>query len=124
MTWPGLIIEAVTKYLPKLFATTQGHINQQVKNIHSTTIKQEYTSAKPTIVQLSPSTKGIIRNYKQIENSKNHHLFAIINKLKIEKSLFVCNCKQTSGVPSTVSPPPSTKYHYYSIEETGRTFSN
>ena len=59
VVWPGLTIEAVTKYLPKLFATTQGHINQQMKNISSTKIKQENPSAKTITAQPSSPKKEL-----------------------------------------------------------------
>ena len=35
-TWPGVTVEAIKQYLPKSEATTQGHLDQQRKNVQST----------------------------------------------------------------------------------------
>ena len=64
MVWTGLTIEAVTKYYQKLFTSTQGHINQQMKNISSTKIKQENPSAKTITAQPSSLKKGVVCNYE------------------------------------------------------------
>ena len=35
-TWPGLTPELITKHLPPVIATTQGHLHQEHQNLHST----------------------------------------------------------------------------------------
>ena len=35
-TWPGLTPEIITKHLPPVIATTQGHLHQEHQNLQST----------------------------------------------------------------------------------------
>ena len=40
-TWPGVTVNAIQRFLPKLEATTLGHLDQQRKDIHSTKLHDD-----------------------------------------------------------------------------------
>ncbi len=56
-TWPGLNVEIVNKHLPKSVATSQGHLDQQRKNLRSTKPKPEETD-EGTMHEPTPLDEG------------------------------------------------------------------
>ena len=48
MTFPGMTTENIQKYLPKLIATTMGHLQQHWKNTRLTIPKEHHLKVKKT----------------------------------------------------------------------------
>ena len=53
-TWPGLTAELVSKYLPKVIATTQGHLHQERQKLQSTS-----KSSSPSTIELTKIKKKL-----------------------------------------------------------------
>ena len=55
-TWPGLTPEIITKHLPSVIATTQGHLHQEHQNLQST--KQTSETHRKQIEKIQKQQKG------------------------------------------------------------------
>ena len=67
VSWPGLTVELVNKYLPRTEATIKGHTREQYKGKKSTRMQQEV----PIMTQQSPP---------EILTEQTHQLFLKVTK--------------------------------------------
>ena len=78
-TWPGLTVSLITKYLPKaIFATSQGHLRGQQKNIRSTKTWVNNSPPPINVEDIAPS--------QEANNPSTHNIFLTIDTKPFARS--------------------------------------
>ena len=81
LSWPGLTPALITKHLPPSVFTAKGHMNQEMKNLQSTSrsYKDALLSSKDTNTSLAPQSVTIDYHPAQdINTPKTHNCFITI----------------------------------------------